>query len=105
KYGGSDRVEIEVQQNAGCVSFAVRDFGLGLSGDENLRVFDRFWRADPARTQGGTGLGLPISKEDAELHGGTLKAWGKPGEGSEFVLTIPKPGGSPQPPAIVSVFA
>jgi len=105
KYGGSDRVEIEVRQNTGCVSFAVRDFGVGLSGDENLRVFDRFWRADPARTQGGTGLGLPISKEDAELHGGTLRAWGKPGEGSEFILTIPKPDGSSYPPAIVSVFA
>ena len=105
KYGGSDRVEIEIRQNEGCVSFAVRDFGVGLSGDENLRVFDRFWRADPARTQGGTGLGLPISKEDAELHGGTLKAWGKKGEGSEFILTIPKPEGSARPPAIVSVFA
>lgn len=105
KYGGSDRVEIEVRQNEGCVSFAVRDFGAGLSGDENLRVFDRFWRADPARTQGGTGLGLPISREDAELHGGTLKAWGRKGEGSEFILTIPKPEGSARPPAIVSVFA
>lgn len=104
KYGGSDRVEIEVRQSESCVSFAVRDFGVGLSGDENLRVFDRFWRADPARTQGGTGLGLPISKEDAELHGGTLRAWGKSGEGSEFILTIPKPGGSANPPAIVSVF-
>lgn len=105
KYGGSDRVEIEIGQNDGCVSFAVRDFGVGLSGDENLRVFDRFWRADPARTQGGTGLGLPISREDAELHGGTLQAWGRPGEGSEFILTIPKPEGSAHPPAIVSVFA
>lgn len=105
KYGGSDRVEVEVRQNEGCVSFAVRDFGVGLSGDENLRVFDRFWRADPARTQGGTGLGLPISREDAELHGGTLKAWGKAGMGSEFILTIPKPEGTPFPPAIVSVYA
>lgn len=105
KYGGSDRVEIEVRQNENCVSFSVRDFGVGLSGDENLRVFDRFWRADPARTQGGTGLGLPISKEDAELHGGTLRAWGRRGEGSEFILTIPKPEGSPHPAAIVSIFA
>lgn len=105
KYGGTDRVEIEVRQNEGCVSLAVRDFGVGLSGDENLRVFDRFWRADPARTQGGTGLGLPISREDAELHGGTLKAWGKRGTGSEFIMTIPKPEGTPNPPAIVSVYA
>jgi two-component system sensor histidine kinase MtrB len=105
KYSGSSRVDIEVAQNEHCVSLAVRDFGVGLSGDENLRVFDRFWRADPARTQGGTGLGLAISREDAALHGGTLQAWGRPGEGSEFILTIPKPEGTAKFPAIVSVFA
>ncbi|GAA3514144.1 hypothetical protein GCM10022234_06240 [Aeromicrobium panaciterrae] len=105
KYSGSDRLEIEVAQNDECVSLAVRDFGVGLSGDESLRVFDRFWRADPARTQGGTGLGLPISREDATLHGGTLAAWGAPGEGSEFILTIPKPDGSSANPALVSVYA
>jgi two-component system sensor histidine kinase MtrB len=105
KYSGSPRIEIEVAQNDWCASLAVRDFGVGLAGDENLRVFDRFWRADPARTQGGTGLGLAISREDAGLHGGTLQAWGRPGEGSEFILTIPKPEGSAKPPAIVSVFA
>lgn len=78
KYSGSDRIEIEVAQNDQCVSLAVRDFGVGLSDDESIRVFDRFWRADPARTQGGTGLGLAISREDASLHGGTLVAWGRP---------------------------
>ncbi|MGA8988533.1 MtrAB system histidine kinase MtrB [Aeromicrobium sp.] len=105
KYSGSPVIEIEVAQNDRCVSLSVRDFGVGLAGDENLRVFDRFWRADPARTQGGTGLGLAISREDAALHGGTLHAWGRPGEGSEFVLTIPKPEGTAKFPAIVSVFA
>ncbi|WP_118396060.1 MtrAB system histidine kinase MtrB [Aeromicrobium sp. A1-2] len=105
KYSGSPVIEIEVAQNEQCVSLSVRDFGVGLTGDENLRVFDRFWRADPARTQGGTGLGLAISREDAALHGGTLQAWGRPGDGSEFVLTIPKPEGSAKFPAIVSVFA
>jgi two-component system sensor histidine kinase MtrB len=105
KYSGSDRLEIEIAQNDECVSLAVRDFGVGLSGDEHNRVFDRFWRADPARTQGGTGLGLAISREDAALHGGTLVAWGAPGEGSEFILTIPKPEGSATTPAIGSVYA
>ncbi len=105
KYSGSGCVEIEVAQSTACVSLAVRDFGAGLSGDENLRVFDRFWRADPARTQGGTGLGLAIAREDAALHGGTLTAWGRPGEGAEFILTIPKPDGSAKIPAIVSVYA
>lgn len=105
KYSGSQMVEIEVAQNQESASLAVRDFGIGLSGDENLRVFDRFWRADPARAQGGTGLGLAISREDAALHGGTLQAWGRPGEGSEFIVTIPKPDGSAKHPPLVSVYA
>ena len=114
KYSGSPVIEIEVVQDDEHVSLAVRDFGVGLSGDENLRVFDRFWRADPARTQGGTGLGLPISREDAVLHGGSLQAWGRPGEGSEFVLTLPKTvpaadeqkdGGGGPAPLVRSVFA
>jgi len=105
KYSGSSRVEIEVGQNDGCVSMAFRDFGVGLDGEESLRIFDRFWRADPARSQGGTGLGLSIAREDASLHGGTLRAWGRPGEGTEFILTIPKPRGSADPPALVSVYS
>ncbi|MEI2826988.1 MAG: ATP-binding protein [Dermatophilaceae bacterium] len=56
------------------------------------RVFDRFWRADPARarTTGGTGLGLSIALEDARLHDGWLEAWGAPGRGSCFRLTLPR---------------
>ncbi|MFM6973750.1 MAG: ATP-binding protein, partial [Agromyces sp.] len=52
----------------------------------------RFWRADPARarTIGGTGLGLAISLEDAHVHGGVLELWSRPGEGSHFVLTLPR---------------
>ena len=68
-------------------------------------MFDRFWRADPARarTTGGTGLGLAIALEDARLHDGWLQAWGEPGKGSVFRLTVPRasPGsnslGSPLP--------
>src|SRR5699024_6856143 len=59
---------------------------------EAEHVFDRFWRADPARarTLGGTGLGLAISLEDARLHGCRLEASGSPGNGSRFLLTLPK---------------
>jgi two-component system sensor histidine kinase MtrB len=59
-------------------------------------VFNRFWRADPARarTTGGTGLGLSIASEDARLHGGRLQAWGERGKGSQFVLTLPRRVGS-----------
>ena len=58
-------------------------------------VFNRFWRADPARarTSGGTGLGLSISLEDAHLHGGWLQAWGRPDEGAQFRLTLPRRNG------------
>ncbi|MFZ2504360.1 MAG: HAMP domain-containing sensor histidine kinase, partial [Nocardioides sp.] len=82
----------------------VRDFGVGLPRGAAARVFDRFWRADPARarTSGGTGLGLSIALEDALLHGGRLEAWGSPGEGSAFLLTLPRrayenPGPGPLP--------
>jgi len=58
-------------------------------------VFNRFWRADPARarTTGGTGLGLSIALEDARLHGGWLQAWGQPGDGANFRLTLPRHAG------------
>ena len=58
-------------------------------------MFNRFWRADPARarTTGGTGLGLSISLEDAHLHGGWLQAWGEPGDGAQFRLTLPRRAG------------
>jgi two-component system, OmpR family, sensor histidine kinase MtrB len=77
------------------VAVAVRDFGVGLAPGEEHLVFDRFWRADPARarTTGGTGLGLAIALEDARLHGGWLEAWGQPGRGSVFRLTLPREAG------------
>lgn len=110
KYSGSDLVEIEIGQDERHVSLVVRDYGVGLHGDENLRVFDRFWRADPARTQGGTGLGLAISREDAALHGGSLLAWGRSAGGSEFVLTLPRAADparrhAPPVPVVRTVFA
>jgi two-component system sensor histidine kinase MtrB len=59
-------------------------------------VFNRFWRADPARarTTGGTGLGLSIALEDAKLHRGWLQAWGEPGGGTQFRLTVPRTVGT-----------
>jgi two-component system sensor histidine kinase MtrB len=76
-------------------ALAVRDYGVGLKPGETAMVFNRFWRADPARarTTGGTGLGLAISLEDARLHGGWLQAWGTPGGGSQFRLTLPRRAG------------
>ena len=77
------------------VGIGVRDRGSGLDESALIRVFDRFWRADPsrARVRGGTGLGLSIALEDARLHNGELDAWGRPGKGAHFVLTLPRVAG------------
>ena len=85
-------VHIYVACDEQATAIAVRDHGVGLAPGESAMVFNRFWRADPARarTSGGTGLGLSISLEDTHLHGGWLQAWGRPGEGAQFRLTLPR---------------
>lgn len=90
-------VVIKVAQSEREVAVGVRDYGIGFSEREGERLFDRFWRADPSRSRlrGGTGLGLAIALEDALLHEGTLKAWGRPHLGAHFVLTLPKTAGIP----------
>jgi two-component system sensor histidine kinase MtrB len=88
-------VKVRLAAREGAVAVTVRDHGVGLKpGDEKL-VFNRFWRADPSRARqtGGTGLGLSISVEDARLHGGWLEAWGAPGQGAQFRLTLPSRAG------------
>lgn len=88
-------VEIRVAADPQALAVSVRDHGVGMTPEEAEHVFDRFWRADPARarTTGGTGLGLAISIEDAHLHGGWLQAWGRPGRGAAFRLTLPRRAG------------
>lgn len=91
EHGDLHGVDVRIAHNDEAASVTVRDFGLGLRPGESSLVFNRFWRADPARarTTGGTGLGLAISLEDARLHGGWLEAWGEPGKGACFRLTLP----------------
>lgn len=90
----SDRrgVDVTMAVNDEAVAITVRDYGVGLRPGEAGLVFNRFWRADAsrARTTGGTGLGLAISLEDARLHRGWLEAWGTPGGGACFRLTLPR---------------
>ena len=83
EHGEGRDVVVTVAADRDAVAVAVRDHGVGLGPGEQQLVFDRFWRADPARarTTGGTGLGLAIALEDARLHGGWLQAWGERGEG------------------------
>jgi two-component system sensor histidine kinase MtrB len=95
EHGEGNDVVVTVAADRDAVAVAVRDHGVGLNPGEEQLVFDRFWRADPARarTSGGTGLGLAIALEDARLHGGWLQAWGERGKGSVFRLTIPRVAG------------
>jgi two-component system, OmpR family, sensor histidine kinase MtrB len=95
EHGEGYDVIVTVAADRDAVAVAVRDHGVGLGPGEDQLVFDRFWRADPARarTTGGTGLGLSIALEDARLHGGWLQAWGERGKGSVFRLTIPRTAG------------
>jgi len=94
-YGEGRDVEVTVANGSGAVALTVRDYGVGLKNGEEVLVFNRFWRADPARarTRGGTGLGLSIAIEDTTLHGGRLDACGRPGQGSMFRLTLPRRAG------------
>ncbi|WP_407345781.1 MtrAB system histidine kinase MtrB [Pengzhenrongella phosphoraccumulans] len=95
EHAEGSNVEITVAADQRAVAVTVRDRGVGMTQQEAEHVFDRFWRADPARarTLGGTGLGLAISLEDARLHGGWLQAWGRPGRGAVFRLTLPRRAG------------
>ncbi|MFF9409939.1 MtrAB system histidine kinase MtrB [Streptomyces anandii] len=97
EHGEGRDVVVRLAAAGGAVAVAVRDYGVGLKPGEATRVFSRFWRADPARarTTGGTGLGLSIALEDARLHGGWLQAWGEPGGGSQFRLTLPRTADEP----------
>ncbi|MDQ1679702.1 MAG: two-component system, OmpR family, sensor histidine kinase MtrB, partial [Frankiaceae bacterium] len=113
-------VEITVAATEEAVAIGIRDYGVGMTREAVAHVFERFWRADPARsrTTGGTGLGLSIALEDAHLHGGWLQVWGEPSAGAHFRLTLPRRlngelhdsplpveplTASPPPPPIVAV--
>ena len=91
EHGERRPISVHVRGDGAAVAIAVRDHGVGLNGAQAGLVFDRFWRADPARARrlGGTGLGLSIALEDARLHGGTLEVWGRPAAGAQFLLTLP----------------
>jgi two-component system sensor histidine kinase MtrB len=92
EHGDPRGVDVVLGPSAEAIAVVVRDYGVGLRPGESALVFARFWRADPARarTTGGTGLGLAIALEDARLHGGWLEAWGEPGKGACFRLTLPR---------------
>lgn len=84
-------VGIGVRVVDGVVEIAVTDKGVGIAPEDRERVFERFYRVDPARSRvtGGTGLGLSIVKHVAVSHGGEVTLWSRPGQGSTFTLRLP----------------
>ena len=82
-------VVLSVQTEKEAVRFAVRDTGVGIPADDLERIFERFYKADRARSGGGTGLGLSIARHIVEAHGGSIWAESEEGRGSTFYFTIP----------------
>ena len=76
----------------GMVEVSVIDQGIGIPSGELDRIFERFYRVDPARhrSTGGTGIGLSIVKHVAATHGGDIRVWSAEGQGSTFTLTLPR---------------
>ncbi|MDP9827005.1 two-component system sensor histidine kinase SenX3 [Kineosporia succinea] len=86
------RVGVGVRRVGGICEIVVSDQGIGISGADQDRIFERFYRVDPARSRvtGGTGLGLSIVKHVAANHGGEVMLWSRPGQGSTFTLRLPE---------------
>lgn len=88
----NSRIGIGVNTQNGIVEIAVADQGVGIPDDERERVFERFYRSDPARSRntGGSGLGLSIVKHVAQNHGGDVRVWSQLGKGSTFTIRLPE---------------
>ncbi|MFJ4046573.1 sensor histidine kinase [Microbacterium sp. NPDC089987] len=85
------RVGVGVKVDGDVVEIAVTDQGIGISDADLERIFERFYRADEARSRrtGGTGLGLSIVKHATQRHGGEVRVWSRPGRGSTFTMRLP----------------
>jgi two-component system sensor histidine kinase SenX3 len=93
------RIAIGVHDREDAVEISVTDQGAGIDAGDRERIFERFYRADPARSRdtGGTGLGLAIVKHIVSNHGGEVTVWSQPGAGSTFTIRLPRITAAPDP--------
>ena len=93
------RVVVAAREDGMMVDLTVTDQGIGIPPEEIDRIFERFYRVDPARhrSTGGTGLGLSIVKHVAASHGGEVRVWSVEGQGSTFTLSLPRRASEPAP--------
>lgn len=83
------RITASAAARQGVVEFAVQDTGVGIAADDQARIFERFYKTDPARNRTGTGLGLAIARHVVEAHGGHIGVTSQEGRGSRFFFTLP----------------
>src|SRR5262249_38894184 len=99
KYGAGRPISVGIDSNGERIRIRVADQGIGIAPDDLGRIFHRFERAAPVRNYGGLGLGLYISQHIVEAHGGRIEVSSTPGEGSTFVIDLPRAGVHPAPPS------
>src|SRR5439155_15213342 len=90
KYGPGRPIDVSVQAEGEKVTFSVVDRGMGIMEEDQRRIFRRFERAVSSRHYGGLGLGLYISRQIVEAHGGTIDVSSHVGEGSVFTVSLPR---------------
>ena len=89
---GGGRIRVSAREETGVIIFSVEDTGIGIAEEDLPRIFERFFKADRARSKGGTGLGLAISRHLVEAHGGKIWVESFEGKGSSFHFSIPLAG-------------
>ena len=98
------RVTVTTRNEPGQVVAVFKDTGMGIPPGEQDKIWTRLYRGDKSRSQRGLGLGLSLVKAIVEAHDGRVTVFSKPGEGAEFVVTLPKETKAPVSPSSTAAF-